>query len=183
VDAQGNTLPPGKSGNVIISNLVNRGTVLLNYPVGDVARILPEKCPCGRTLPLLSHLEGRVDEWIELPSGRRIPPPLLPRFFKIHQEIWQFQLVQESLSRFTAYVVCDEACNRQSIRARLTADLLSAIAEPVQVDVRFVDAIPRTHGRKVRPVISLQAKARLAPEQAGSASTVGVISDGKGENA
>jgi phenylacetate-CoA ligase len=35
VDAAGRTLPPGQSGDIVISNLTNRATVLLNYRLGD----------------------------------------------------------------------------------------------------------------------------------------------------
>jgi hypothetical protein len=48
------TPDPRTSGEVVVSNLVNRETVLLNYRLGDVAASLPDRCPCGRSLPLLS---------------------------------------------------------------------------------------------------------------------------------
>ena len=41
VDPEGRTLPPGTSGEVVVSNLVNHGMVLLNYRLGDVAAQLP----------------------------------------------------------------------------------------------------------------------------------------------
>ena len=34
---------------VVLSNLVNRGTILLNYRLGDIASRLEEPCPCGRS--------------------------------------------------------------------------------------------------------------------------------------
>ncbi len=37
VREDGTTAPPGEQGQVVISNLVNRASVLLNYPIGDVA--------------------------------------------------------------------------------------------------------------------------------------------------
>ena len=45
---------------MVISNLVNRGAVLLNYRLGDVASLSTGKCSCGRILLMLSELEGRV---------------------------------------------------------------------------------------------------------------------------
>ena len=54
---------------MVVSNLVNRGTVLLNYRVGDLAARLPEPCGCGRALPLLSEVQGRRTEWLESSSG------------------------------------------------------------------------------------------------------------------
>ncbi len=71
VDEQGQPVPNGQVGRVIITNLVNRATVLINYDLADTGRINPELCPCGRTfyrielektrdVPLLKTLDGRV---------------------------------------------------------------------------------------------------------------------------
>ena len=48
--ADGATAGPGEVGRIVISNLVNRASVLLNYPIGDLGAIAAEPCPCGRTL-------------------------------------------------------------------------------------------------------------------------------------
>src|SRR4030067_870432 len=56
VDADGKPCAAGQTGEVIISNLVNRATVLLNYRLHDVAALSDELCPCGRTLALLCAL-------------------------------------------------------------------------------------------------------------------------------
>ena len=50
VGDDGQTLPPGQQGQVVISNLVNRATVLLNYRLGDVASISTARCACGACL-------------------------------------------------------------------------------------------------------------------------------------
>ena len=64
LDSDRRELPIGESGQVVTSNLVNRGTVLLNYMLGDLATRLPEPCGCGRSLPLLSHVQGRTTDWL-----------------------------------------------------------------------------------------------------------------------
>jgi phenylacetate-CoA ligase len=155
VDERGKDLPAGESGEVIISNLINRATVFLNYRLGDVATLLDEPCSCGRTLPLLSHVEGRRTDWLELSSGRRVHPQVLPAIFKYQQGIWQFQVVQETPARFRINLVADEVVDRSETNKRVAAELASALGEEVQVDVQFVQAIPRTPQGKVRTVISL----------------------------
>jgi phenylacetate-coenzyme A ligase PaaK-like adenylate-forming protein len=50
--------PSGERGEVVISNLVNRATVLLNYRLGDFARLSPDSCDCGRTAWGLSGILG-----------------------------------------------------------------------------------------------------------------------------
>ena len=48
VDASGRSVGPGESGEIVISNLTNPVTVLLNYKLGDVVTLGAEACPCGR---------------------------------------------------------------------------------------------------------------------------------------
>jgi phenylacetate-CoA ligase len=62
IDSNGNDLLAGEKGQVVISNLINRGTVLLNYCLGDLASLPLDRCPCGHALPLLSNLEGRAPQ-------------------------------------------------------------------------------------------------------------------------
>jgi phenylacetate-coenzyme A ligase PaaK-like adenylate-forming protein len=71
VDRQGRDAAPGESGSVIVSNLVNRATVLFNYRIGDRAALLHGSCLCGRTLPRMTRPLGREGEWLALVNGKR----------------------------------------------------------------------------------------------------------------
>lgn len=69
VDEQGVDVPAGEVGEVIVSNLHNTATVLLNYRLGDLAEMSTQDCPCGRNLPLLRELHGRA---VDLSGVRQI---------------------------------------------------------------------------------------------------------------
>ena len=161
VNGSGQALPPGESGDVVISNLINRASVFLNYRLGDLARWLPEPCPCGRTLPLLSPVEGRTEDWLTLPSGRVVHPLAATHALKYTPGIWQYQVVQQASGRFTIALVADPQADRQAIGERVAAEFARVLGEPVQVEVQFVGEIPRTPAGKVRAVISLATKERL----------------------
>lgn len=64
VDENGKTLGPGSMGEIVISNLTNRATVLLNYKLGDVVPLGRSACHCGCTLPTIDVIEGRADDLI-----------------------------------------------------------------------------------------------------------------------
>lgn len=155
VDAEGRTLPPGEIGDVVVSNLVNRATVLLNYRLGDLAARLPDPCPCGRSLPLLSFPSGRSDDLIELPGGRQMHPQAIRIIFTEETEVWQYQVVQESWTRFRVSVVAPETGDREGIRSRVAERFARTFGPDITVDIVFVDSVPRTAGGKVRPVLSL----------------------------
>ena len=155
VDESGEELPDGESGEVVVSNLVYRGTVLLNYRLGDVAAKLPGACPCGRSLPLLSFLEGRVGDWVSTPEGGRVHPQLVRIQFTEENEVWSYQVVQRAPSRFSIAVVAAPGCDRAALETRLAAKFGAVFGEETTVDVSFVDTIPRTARGKVRTVVAL----------------------------
>jgi len=155
VDGNGFTLSTGESGEVIVSNLINRATVLLNYRLGDIAALLPDPCPCGRSLPLLSYVQGRGDDLIELDSGETIHPEAVRLIFCTDQEpIWQYQVVQRSGTHFSVKIFAARTCDQAAARARISEAFTSKFGQRITTDIAFVDSIMRTASGKVRPVIA-----------------------------
>jgi phenylacetate-coenzyme A ligase PaaK-like adenylate-forming protein len=72
VDAEGEPCTPGVMGRLLVTHLINRATPVLRYEVGDLAIAGADLCPCGRTSPTLTHIEGRITHMIALPSGDHI---------------------------------------------------------------------------------------------------------------
>jgi phenylacetate-CoA ligase len=156
VDAGGRAVAAGGSGEVVVSNLVNRGTVLLNYRLGDVATALPGPCPCGRTLPRLSLPAGRTDDVIELDGGARLHPQAIRDLFTEERELWQYQVVQEGARQFGVHLVASRACDRPATRQRVVERFVRRFGDGVDVRVSFVDDVRRTAEGKVRAVVSLR---------------------------
>jgi len=148
VDAEGRPAPKGEAGDVVVSNLVNRATVLLNYRLGDRAALLPEPCSCGRSLPLLSFPPGRGDDFAVLPSGD------LAHYTTIHDEllhgepVWAAQAVQVSPSHFDVVAVPRECCDPSAMAARLAQRLSHRLRANLTVSVTLADSLPRTPGGK-----------------------------------
>jgi phenylacetate-CoA ligase len=155
VDATGRDLPVGETGEVVVSNLVNPATVLLNYRLGDLAAFLPQECLCGRSLPMLSFTPGRTDDLITLPSGRIIHPQAVRTIFTVEDEVWQFQIVQYSSTRFSIKIVSSKAADRQKLTERIAAGFAERFGSEVSIDISFVDSIDRTASGKFKPVISM----------------------------
>jgi phenylacetate-CoA ligase len=153
VDRDGADVPHGESGDVVVSNLVNRATVLLNYRLGDIAHMLPGNCSCGRTLPLMAFIDGRVDDRIRLSSGQLIHPQTVRLFFTEEQTIWQYQVVQETVDNFRVVIVGGD--DRDALCERLRKRFAAGLGANARVDFSFVDSIPPSAGGKVRTIRSL----------------------------
>jgi phenylacetate-CoA ligase len=155
VDEDGRDLRAEDMGQVVVSNTVNRGTVLINYRLGDIAALLPGACPCGRTLPLMSYPQGRRDDIVRLPSGRVVHPQELAAIFRFEPQVWQYQVVHATPASLRALIVPAPASDLEGIRERILTRLRQAVKEPMDLEVRFVEAIPPTPGGKRRAVLSL----------------------------
>lgn len=159
VDSDGREVAPGESGEVVLSNLVNRGTVLLNYRLGDLATWLPGPCPCGRRLPLLSFVQGRVADWLVTGSGRRLHPQVAAAVLDVERDVLRYQAIQTSPTRLTARLVVKSASRHESLARRVKHDLEQLLRPGIVVDVEFVADLPRTTGGKVRTVLGLESQA------------------------
>jgi phenylacetate-CoA ligase len=153
VDDSGRTVPDGDFGEVVVSDLVNRGTILLNYRLGDVASMVPGACPCGRSLPVLSYLEGRTDDWLLSPSGELRHPQVVRTLFTREPGVLGYQVVQRSPSDFSVSVVTEEGCDRAAIRDRLARKFVDRIGDRPSIEISFVDTLPRTRRGKVLTVV------------------------------
>jgi phenylacetate-CoA ligase len=65
----GEVCPDGAIGEVVFTTLTRRGMPLVRYRTGDIARIIPEPCPCGTILRRLEHVRGRWDGTVRLGPG------------------------------------------------------------------------------------------------------------------
>jgi phenylacetate-CoA ligase len=145
-------VPRELPGEFICTGLLNDAMPLIRYRLGDRGALLRDEhaCGCGRTLPALSYIEGRVDDVLYTRHGR--PVGRLDPVFKARLAIREAQLIQETLDVVRVrYVPADGFSNAdaRSIIAGLRARIGS-----VDVIMEEVDAIPRTGGGKFRAVVS-----------------------------
>jgi phenylacetate-CoA ligase len=154
VDARGENVAPGESGEIVISNLTNPVTVLLNYKLGDVVTSSAEVCPCGRSLPLIERIEGRADDLLRLPGGESRHSLAIVRHLQAVPGVIRVQLVQERLDRVTLRAICEAGVDWPVVKAALEEVLHRLLGGALTVECRRVDAVEVEPGGKVRAVIS-----------------------------
>jgi phenylacetate-CoA ligase len=59
VDEGGRPLPPGETGELVVTTLGTEGMPLVRYRTGDVTFIVPGECPCGRGGVRIGPILGR----------------------------------------------------------------------------------------------------------------------------
>jgi phenylacetate-coenzyme A ligase PaaK-like adenylate-forming protein len=57
----GEACPDGIIGEVVFTTLTRQAMPLIRYRTGDIARIIPQPCPCGSVLRRMDYVRGRWD--------------------------------------------------------------------------------------------------------------------------
>lgn len=151
----GNSVVEGQGGDLVCTGLLNLDMPLVRYRVGDRAVPGGAGCVCGRTLPILSSVDGRADDVLQTPDGRLVGR--LDPVFKADLRVQEAQVVQDALDLIRVRVVPAAGFGPDDRRA-ITQGLQLRLGD-VRVVFEEVSAISRTANGKLRSVIS-----RLAAE-------------------
>ena len=77
----GEPLPPGEIGEVVLTTLTARAFPLIRFRTGDLACAMEESCPCGRSLARMSQITGRTGEVLTI-RGVKVHPVQIERILK-----------------------------------------------------------------------------------------------------
>jgi phenylacetate-CoA ligase len=153
IGAGGQPLPPGETGEIVVTHLATADFPFIRYRTGDVGALDMQACPCGRGLPVLARLEGRTTDFIVAADGTVMHGLALIYVLRDIEAIDQFKVVQESL-RSTRVLLTAAAPLDTRIIADITASFRRRLGEEVEIRVEQVHEIPRERSGKYRYVVS-----------------------------
>ncbi len=152
LDDAGQPCAPGETGRVVVTSLHNLATPLLRYEIGDYAEV-GAPCQCGRGLPVLARIQGRVRNLVRTPDGRRYWPVALGRIRRVPALI-QAQFVQTALDTIELRVVLSSPLDEAATEAA-RGHARVALGYPFNVVVVPVTEIPRGPTGKFEEFLSL----------------------------
>lgn len=146
----GSDAAPGEEGQIVVTDLVNRGMPLIRYQVGDLGVPSDRRCPCGRGLPLMERVIGRRADFLKRLDGSLVAGvSLVERTLTAIPGIEQMQIVQDEPGRVCARVVEDGLFDASAAQ-RLHDELRLALGEGVAIEIHRVAALGQTEAGKFR---------------------------------
>lgn len=144
---------PGEIGDVVITDLHNLGMPFIRYANGDRAVVGPDApCACGRGLPRLQRVEGRVAETLRDGAGNAVGGLVFNVLFTpLADVVRQFQAVQHPDGSVTLKLVAAPALDAGT-QARVRRSVEKALPG-VAVRLALVDEIPPGRNGKRQVVI------------------------------
>jgi len=150
---------PGEVGSIVVTDLTNRVFPILRYDIGDRTSAIAGACACGRTLPRIAGVHGRISDVIRLPTGQSIPGGLTGLFNERPDAVSHFQIHQHNDYAITLRCVAGNAPDAVAAINTAAAKLARLTNGAVPVRVELVARIPHDGG-KTRVVRSDLAEVR-----------------------
>jgi phenylacetate-CoA ligase len=147
----GSPCDPEEPGEVVTTCLMRDYQPMIRFRLGDVAAWSAEPCTCGRSMPVLKEVVGRLEDVVVGPDGRR-----MVRFHGVfvgQPHVREGQVIQETRNRIRLKVVPKDGFGAADV-SDLQARIQQRLGE-VEVIVQTVDEIPRTKAGKFKAVINL----------------------------
>jgi len=139
-------------GEVVATCLMRDYQPMIRFRLGDMASWDLRDCPCGRAMPTLKEVVGRIEDVIIGPDGRE-----MVRFHGIFTDqphVREGQIIQEALNRIRVKVVPTDGYGPADT-ANIIARMKQRLGPTVEIDVEAVESIPRTKAGKFQAVVSL----------------------------
>lgn len=149
----GTAVPAGTLGKLVATTLHNRAMPLIRYVTNDMTALRPQRCSCGRMLPLIDDVATKAEDLLTLRDGRLISPSVLTHPFKPLTSIAASQVVQEDLDTVVVKVVPTVQFSPHD-EQQLIAGLTDRLGAGVTVRVERVSELERTRSGKFKWVIS-----------------------------
>jgi phenylacetate-CoA ligase len=138
-------------GQLLVTGLGNDATPFLRYRIGDTGTRAKHPCPCGRPGDVFLDVDGRVEDYVVTPDGRRIGR--LDHIFKEQLDVAEAQILQETGEAIEVLIVPRASYDAASERA-LLKEIRARLGDEIKVAVRRVPTIAREPNGKFRAVKS-----------------------------
>ncbi len=162
IDPEGDDpVPDGEIGEIVFTTLTKEAMPLIRYRTRDLASIIPEPCPCGRTHRRLSRIKGRIDDMIIF-KGVNMYPKQIEEVLMAFPELGEIYLI-----------LLETRDNRDWMTIRVEVENAFVKGDPekvIQLRNRIVDALQSNI--LVKPQVELLAVGTIEVPEVGKAKKV-----------
>lgn len=156
----GENLRDGETGELVLTPLFKEGFPVLRYRTGDITRLLPEPCPCGRTTRRMSYITGRSDDMIII-KGVNIFPSQIEEVLAGFREVSShYRLILHKQKGFikdlevqvelTPEGFSDRFSELEALESRIRRHLRSTLSLAPRIKLLEPKSLERTTGKAKR---------------------------------
>jgi len=143
--------------HIIVTDLHNYGMPFIRYEIGDLGSLKDGRCACGRGLPRLLGIEGRVLDTLRTADGRIVPGEFFPHLLKEIPEFARYRVEQKNLDRIVITAVMSRELSGRS-RELLDREIGKVFGSATRCDIQRVREIPALPSGKRRITVGMAAE-------------------------
>ena len=139
----------GKAGSVVVTDLLNFAMPMIRYRIGDMAVASEEECKCGRGLPMLKSLQGRITDFLVGADGRLVSGVYLTTYVIAERpRLGRVQLWQEEAGRVLCKISPESRDNLDTDLNYLVTETERFLGPGTKVEIEFVDNLQEEESGK-----------------------------------
>ena len=158
----GEPLPDGERGEIVFTPLTKEALPLLRYRTRDLTRLIPEPCPCGRSLRRMERVTGRSDDMLIIRGVNVFPSQIEEVLMGLEETTPNYLLVVDRKPRqmdelevqveVSPERFSDEMAKLEAVSGRIRAAVESALGLSVAVKLVEPKTLERSMGKAKRVV-------------------------------
>ena len=146
----GSPASPGERGTILVTSLTNYAMPLIRYRIEDMGVPSSVQCSCGRGLPLMEKLTGRVADFLIKRNGSLVAGiSLIERTLTKIPGIQQMQIIQNQIDNFHINIVKNDSYCDTS-QSDLIKEFQYVFGNLIKLDIHFVQNIKQELSGKYR---------------------------------
>ena len=154
IDTEGKVLPPGSSGEIVVTHLASRDFPFIRYRTGDIGVVSTRQCRCGRGLPVLQEVQGRTTDFVVAQDGTIMHGLALIYVMRDLPGVQAFKIVQESLDHTRIILTPNDGVDVVALSGKIVEGLRARLGYGTKITVDIVDQIPAEKSGKYRYIQS-----------------------------
>lgn len=144
----------GEIGEIVVTDLENFGFPFIRYRMEDLGSLTTTECPCGRGLPILEEVQGRVYDLITCPNGTTQTGTFFCKMTRSVDGIREFQVIQEARAKLRFKLVTDQTFSVHSVEF-LKNQIKAHCGDEMKLEFEYVREIAPLKSGKRRYVVAL----------------------------
>jgi len=157
--ATGEPVAEGECGELVLTTLTKEAFPMIRFRTGDLTRILPGDCPCGRTFRRIGRILGRSDDMLIIRGTNVFPSQIEAVLLEVEGMTPHYRVVVERQGALdeatveveaTESVFLDRISEHQNLVERLKKRLASELGVSFRVRLVEPKSLERTDGKVKR---------------------------------
>jgi phenylacetate-CoA ligase len=155
VDQDGNPVPKGVEGDILVTSLANKAMPLVRYAIGDRGILsLDETCACGRRGVKFHKISGRNVDAFRMADGTLVDGEYFTHLLYFRDWVKKFQVIQEDYQTVVYKIVGTPSDDKSDEYAEIIQKTQKLMGDDCKIRFDFVDNIPLASSGKYRYTIS-----------------------------